>query len=135
MNAQECRNRFGAARIVRLATVGSNGPHLVPVVFATDGIRIYSAVDHKRKRTAHLRRLANINRNPNVSLLADHYEEDWSRLWWVRVDGTARIIAAEKEMAPGLDLLVERYPQYATQRPAGPVIEIEPTKWSGWSSS
>ena len=82
------RGLFGAAEVARLATVAADGaPHLVPVCFALAGDVVYSAVDGKPKRTPDLARLANIAAEPRVALLADHYEEDWTRLWWVRVDG------------------------------------------------
>ena len=84
----EARRRLAAARVARLATVGGPGsPHLVPVTFAVAGDRIYSAVDAKPKTTRDLRRLRNIRADPRVAVLADHYDEDWSRLWWARADG------------------------------------------------
>src|SRR4051795_978279 len=94
MEATEARTRFAAAHVARLATAGTDGrPHLVPVVFALDGDTLYTAVDDvKPKATTRLRRLANIAANPAVALLADHYEDDWSALWWVRADGTGRLL-------------------------------------------
>ena len=75
-----------------MATVTPDGrPHLVPVVFAVHEEVIYTAVDAKPKTTQRLRRLANIERNPQVTLLVDHYDEDWTQLWWVRADGVATI--------------------------------------------
>jgi PPOX class probable F420-dependent enzyme len=129
-----CRQLFASARVARLATAGPAGPHLVPVVFAIDHDGIYTAVDHKPKQTRQLRRLANIRAAPAVSLLADHYEEDWDRLWWVRADGLATIVEESAAMSRGLDLLVERYAQYQNRRPEGPLIEIAVTAWSGWSA-
>jgi PPOX class probable F420-dependent enzyme len=92
---------------------------------------IYSAVDGKPKRSRALRRLANIAANPRVSVLADHYEGDWSRLWWVRADGTARVT---DESPAGLAALTARYPQYREAPPAGPFVEITVERWSAWSS-
>jgi PPOX class probable F420-dependent enzyme len=121
--------------VARLATAGSDGqPHLVPVTFAVDGDLIYSAVDHKPKTTANLRRLRNIRENPRVALLADHYSEDWEDLWWVRVDGRASVIDDEGSMSHPLDVLAERYEQYRQTRPAGPVIVIEAERWTGWGA-
>jgi PPOX class probable F420-dependent enzyme len=134
----DARVRFGAARVVRLATVGAGGrPHLVPVVFAVDGDTVYSAVDDaKPKATLRLRRLANIAANPAVALLADHYEDDWSALWWVRADGTARVIEpAEPEAARARGLLAGRYEQYRDAPPPGPVIAVAVERWSGWSAA
>jgi PPOX class probable F420-dependent enzyme len=87
------RDRFAEARVARLATADESGrPLLVPVTFALDGDLAYFAVDHKPKTTRNLKRLRNIEANPQVSLLADEYDEDWTQLWWVRADGTATIL-------------------------------------------
>ena len=132
----EARTRLADARVARLATAGNDGqPHLVPVTFAVDGELVYTAVDHKPKTTANLRRLRNIRENPRVALLADYYSEDWDALWWVRVDGRARIIEDEGGMRHQLDVLAERYEQYRRTRPAGPVIVIEAERWTGWAGS
>ena len=87
MTPEEARRRFAGARVARLATISADGaPHLVPFVFAVAGDTVYSAVDAKPKRTTALKRLANIDRDPRVTLLADHYDDDWTALWWVRAD-------------------------------------------------
>jgi PPOX class probable F420-dependent enzyme len=133
----EARERFAGARVARLATADSTGrPHLVPVVFATEADVIYSAVDAKPKRSTALRRLANIAANPLVTLLVDHYSDDWSSLWWVRADGVARVLdPAEPEAQHGIELLVGKYPQYRELRPAGPTVAVDVERWSGWSAS
>jgi PPOX class probable F420-dependent enzyme len=125
-----------AARIARLATVDALGtPHLVPIVFAVDGDRVYSAVDAKPKRTPALRRLANIAVNPHVAVLVDHYAEDWTTLWWVRADGTGQVVGpATVDGEHGIALLTERYGQYRSEPPPGPVIVIEVERWAGWSA-
>lgn len=129
----EARARFAAARVARLATVGADAvPHLVPVTFAVSGSAVVIAVDGKPKRSRDLRRLRNIAENPAVCLLVDEYDEDWTRLWWVRADGTATILTGADLNEP-VDLLVARYPQYRANRPAGPVISIQVDRWSGWS--
>ena len=134
--ANEARRRFASAAVARLATVAAAGqPHLVPVTFAVDGDRIYTAVDAKPKTTANLRRLRNIAGNPQVAVLADHYEEDWDRLWWARADGLASILDRPADMAGPLRLLAARYRQYRASPPAGPVIGIEVTRWSGWAAA
>lgn len=131
----EARERLSQARIARLATVGADGrPHLVPVTFAVSGDRILTAVDAKPKSTTNLRRLANIRANPLVAVLADYYDEDWSRLWWARADGEAAIIEDIAGMAEPVGLLARRYPAYQEKPPAGPVIAIQVTAWSGWSA-
>ena len=121
------RDRFAEARVARLATAG---PHVVPICFALDGETIWSAVDAKPKRTRTLRRLENIARDPRVSVLVDHYEEDWSRLWWARADGAATI----HDDGP-VELLCARYEQYAASPPAGPFVAIAVERWTGWSAS
>lgn len=146
MTAAEARERFESARVARLATADATGrPHLVPVAFVVatrlpfgshtnpKGRRvIYSAVDSKPKRTTELRRLANVWENPAVSLLVDHYEEDWEGLWWARADGVARVLGAdEPEARRAHGLLAERYPQ---QRGAGTVLAVDVERWSGWSA-
>lgn len=114
---------------MRLATTGADGaPHLVPVTFALDGDRVVIAVDHKPKRTRELRRLRNVRENPRVALLADHYDDDWTRLWWVRADGLARV---ETEWpARGLR---DRYEQYRRVPPGGPYLVVEVERWTGWA--
>jgi PPOX class probable F420-dependent enzyme len=137
MTAAEARRRFASARVARLATVGADGrPHLVPMAFALAGETVYSAVDAKPKRTRALRRLANVAAEPRVAVLADHYEEDWGALWWVRADGTGRILdAGEPEGRNALGLLAGRYAQYRDAPPAGPVLAVDVARWSGWSGA
>jgi len=125
------------ARVARLATTTSTGgPHLVPVVFALEGGNVWTAVDAKPKTTRSLRRLANIALSPRVSVLVDHYDDDdWSALWWVRVDGDATVMAVD---APdgrlALSALAAKYPQYIVQPPPGPLIRIEVVSWTSWSA-
>jgi PPOX class probable F420-dependent enzyme len=130
---EQARGRFAAARVARLATVDPSGrPHLVPIVFAMDGHTVYSAIDEKPKRTTELRRLGNVRANPAVSLLVDHYDEDWSKLWWVRADGTGPVLeAGTAEAEHAITLLAERYPQ---QHAVGAVLAIDVARWTGWSS-
>lgn len=134
MDPAQCRARFAAATVARLATCGSDGlPHLVPVVFACDGSTIVTAVDHKPKRSWDLRRLRNIADNPAVAFLVDEYDDDWSRLWWVRAEATARVVVDGAEHAAAVAALVARYAQYRDHPPAGPVIVARVERWSGWS--
>jgi len=137
VSPDEARRRFAAARVARLATADAAGrPHVVPVVFAVDGDTVVSAVDHKPKRTTALRRLANVAQNPTVALLVDHYAEDWSTLWWVRADGAGLVLEpGEPEARDAVALLCDRYAQYAERPPAGPVLAVGVTRWSGWSAT
>ena len=115
--------------------MAGTAPHLVPFTFAVDGDVVYTAVDAKPKSTTHLKRLSNIRDNPRVAMLADHYEDDWSALWWVRADGLASVVSDSGSMARPLQLLAERYPQYVASPPAGPVIVVQVDRWTGWSAS
>jgi PPOX class probable F420-dependent enzyme len=136
MTPAEARALFVATRVVRLATVRADGrPRLVPLVHATEGDTVYSAVDHKPKRSTALGRLDDVRAHPGVALLADSYDEDWSRLWWVRADGLARIAEpASADHARAVELLAGRYEQYRGHPPEGPAIVIEVERWSGWSA-
>ena len=128
------KRRLAQSRVARLATAAQNGtPHIVPITFTTDGDTLYFAVDAKPKRTTDLKRLQNITANPAVSVLVDHFEDDWTKLWWVRVDGTARVVDDNSESDRAIDLLTERYPQYRRARPKGPVVAISMDRLSGWS--
>lgn len=129
------RSLVASARVARLATVRPDGgPHLVPITFAVDGDRLVTAVDHKPKSTTDLQRLANIRADPRVSVLVDAYAEDWARLWWVRLDGTAEIVEGGARRAEAVRSLVDRYTQYRAQPPTGPVIEVRVTRWTGWAA-
>ncbi len=127
------RARVTAARVGRLATVTPAGePHVVPCCFVLDGDTILSAVDAKPKSTLALRRLDNLRARPRAALLVDHYDDDWSTLWWVRADGDGRVIDAGAERERALDLLAAKYPQYRTRRPPGPVVAVVVTRWRAW---
>jgi PPOX class probable F420-dependent enzyme len=87
------RDRVLSAGVARLATIDRDGrPHLVPIAFVLDGDTLYSAVDAKPKRSRTLRRIENARERPDVTVLIDHYEDDWKRLWWVRLRGRARVL-------------------------------------------
>ena len=136
MDQGQMRDRVEGARVAHLASVTETGaPHVVVICFALEADTLYFAVDAKPKRTRDLMRLRNIAAHPAVSVLVDHYEEDWRRLWWVRLDGEARVIEAGAEFEHALDLLVGRYPQYEHARPAGPVVALSVRRISGWSAS
>jgi PPOX class probable F420-dependent enzyme len=107
----------------------------VPICFVALSDEILFAVDHKPKRTTDLQRLRNIAANPSVALLFDHYEEDWGRLWWVRIDGRARVLDAGDPSERAIDALSERYPQYRRARPSGPVVAVLVERMSGWSAT
>jgi PPOX class probable F420-dependent enzyme len=127
--------RVLSARVARLATIDPGGrPHLVPIVFAIHGETLYTAVDAKPKRSHRLRRIENARNRPDVTVLVDHYEEDWSRLWWVRLDGQARVLDAGEEAELALRLLIERYEQYRRESPSLPVLAMDIRNWRGWEA-
>jgi PPOX class probable F420-dependent enzyme len=129
----EGRDRVAAARVGRLATVRSDGrPHVVPVCFALASDEIVTAIDAKPKSTTALRRLDNVRAHPDVALLVDHYDDDWTTLWWVRVDGIARV---EPDLGRYVDALAAKYAQYAATPPPGPAIVISSLRFTGWSAA
>ncbi|MER6511172.1 TIGR03668 family PPOX class F420-dependent oxidoreductase [Nonomuraea sp. NPDC001636] len=134
MDAGRARSLFEGARVARLATADAAGvPRVVPVTFAVLGNDVVTAVDHKPKSTHDLARLRDIRANPRVSLLADHYEDDWTRLWWARADGTATVREDGHDAA--LRALAGKYDQYRRRPPEGPVIVVAVSRWSGWAYS
>lgn len=134
LERQEVMRRFADARVARLGTVAPDGtPHLVPVTFVVVDGAVVFAVDHKPKAGTDLKRLRNIRANPTVSFLVDRYDEDWSRLWWVRADGTASIGDVTRWPAE-LAALTTKYSQYARQVPDGPLVRTTVTAWRGWSA-
>jgi PPOX class probable F420-dependent enzyme len=136
LDPDEQRARFAAAPAARLATLRRDGsPRLVPITFVLlDGL-VCSAVDEvKPKTTTRLARLADVRRDPRVGLVVDHYADDWSALWWVRVDGTAAVHEDGPLRERALDALVAKYPPYADARPDGVLLVVTPSRWTGWSA-
>ncbi len=128
------RERVAGARVARLATVRPDGsPHVVPITFALVGDSIVSAVDHKPKKTTSLQRLRNIEAHPAVSVLVDHYQDDWSLLWWVRADGSADALDHGPVREQAIESLAAKYEPYRDRPPRGPVIVVNVARWSSWS--
>jgi PPOX class probable F420-dependent enzyme len=127
------------SRVARLGTADRAGqPLVVPVCYVFDGRTCFSPIDAKPKRVAGraLRRLRNIEENPRVSLAVDRYDEDWTRLCWVIVEGRAEILTGGPERADAVDLLREKYAQYRTlglDRDAATVIRISPDRTMCWA--
>lgn len=137
VNTAESLDRLATARSGHLATVRPDGkPHVVVVTFALiDGYAV-TAIDHKPKTTTRLQRLTNIEANPVASLLVDHYDDDdWTNLWWVRVDGEASIHHDGTIREHAIEALTIKYTQYEEQPPEGPVIAISLEGISSWASS
>lgn len=134
LSAEQARARFADSPVAVLGTVDAAGAaHLVPVTYVVWGDRVFITIDDKPKRTQDLKRLRNIAANPRVCLLAQHYQDEWSGLWWVRADGTARVINPGELPFGVLGGLVGRYAWYRTHTPNGPVIEVTVETWSGWA--
>jgi len=130
------RRRVVQARVGRFATVGPGSlPHVVPVCFVLDGERVITAVDRKPKTTTELRRVTNVRAHPFASLLVDQYDEDWDQLWWIRLDGVARVIDPGDEYDDVIPPLYDKYRgQYGLHAPGGPAIVLDIERWSGWSA-
>jgi PPOX class probable F420-dependent enzyme len=130
------RDRFSAARVAVLGTVTPDGaPHLVPVTFALHRETLWTATDAKPKRDgpdSQLRRHVNVAAHPEVSLLVSSWDEDWSRLWWVRADGLARVTEQPATVARAVEALRRKYRQYGDVEVGKPVIEVTITSWHGW---
>ena len=135
----EAAEFVSTARVARLGTADASGrPFVVPVCYAFDGGRWYSAIDGKPKRAAggQLKRVRNIKENPRVSVLIDHYDDDWRRLRYVIIHGTADLLAEGPEYSYALDLLAAKYPQYAQvplRRDGGVVIRVTPDSFVQWA--
>jgi PPOX class probable F420-dependent enzyme len=135
MDQASMRRQVAEARSARVATLDPDGrPNVVPVVFVVDGDTLYSSVDAKPKRSKQLRRLDNVRHRPEgVAVLIDHYDEDWTGVWWVRLRGRGRVITDGPERDRAHDLLLRKYPQYADMPPLGDVLAVDVTEWRGWS--
>jgi PPOX class probable F420-dependent enzyme len=142
VSPEEALRRAAAARIGRIATVRPDGtPHVVPLVFAivrAAGGRttVYWVVDDKPKRSTRLRRLENLAANPAAEVVVDAYDDDdWSRLWWVRLRGTGRVVEEADERGAALDALGAKYPAYRERAPDGPVVALDIHEVTSWSAA
>ena len=133
MEEAEALARVAAARVARMATVDGRGePHVVPVTFVLEGRTLYWAVDRKPKRAPELKRLDNLRANPAVQLVVDRYDEDWTRLWWVRLTGRGRVLEGGEESSRAEGLLAGKYAQYRRDPPPGPVVAIDVQTVTSW---
>ena len=136
MDRETMRGLVSPAPVGRLATVRRDGrPHVVPICFVVTDDVVYSAVDDKPKRHQHLQRISNITGTGSTSLLVDEYDDDWSRLWWVRLDGRAYLVDNTAEAERAIRSLSDKYPQYRQQPPSGPVLALDIERWVGWSAT
>ena len=131
------RRRVKDARVARLATVRADGsPRVVPCWFVLDGDVLYTAVDDlKPKSTLALGRIDDVRATERVSLLVDQDDRDWSKLWWERLDGRARVVDPEteaQERRGALELLAAKYPPYRDHPPPGAVVAVRVERWTTW---
>jgi PPOX class probable F420-dependent enzyme len=122
--------------VARLATVGPDGqPHAVPVVFARVAGELWSPIDGKPKSAGELARVRHLRAEPRASLLLDHYEGDWRRLWWLRVDVRARIATPPEDLEPAVEALLRKYPQYRETdvlRDPPTLLALRPVRRTSW---
>jgi len=140
LTRDEALGRAAATRVGRIATIRPDGtPHVVPVVFALardgDAVTLYWVVDHKRKRSTALARIENLRANPQAEVVVDGYDDDWSRLWWVRLSGTGRVVRDPEERRLAIDSLAEKYAPYRDRRPNGDVVAIDVRRVRHWSAA
>jgi PPOX class probable F420-dependent enzyme len=135
VDRNEARRRVAEARVGHLATVDHAGaPHVVPLCFVLHGETLYWAVDQKPKASRDVKRLSNIRVNAAAQVVVDHYEEDWTKIWWVRLTGRARVLEDGPEAGRAMALLAGKFSQYRDQPPQGPAVAIDVTRWSSWES-
>lgn len=136
MNRSDALAALADSRVGHLATTRPNGaPHVVPITFALKGDTVVTMIDHKPKTTTRLQRLVNIEADHRASVLADAYTEDWSRLWWVRADGVARVHEGDDVWSQAREALAAKYGQYAERPPEGPAIAVPIDDLNWWSST
>ena len=136
MDSETMRRLVSTAPVGRLATVRRDGrPHVVPICFVVTNDVVYSAVDDKPKRHRHLQRLSNVTATGTASLLIDEYDADWSRLWWVRLYGRARLVDNAAEADQAIRSLSERTWLFNVSTRGGPVLAVDVERWVGWSAT
>jgi PPOX class probable F420-dependent enzyme len=130
---RDARDLVAKARVARVGTIDERGRvHLVPIVYVVDGDTLYSSTDAGDRPA---KRLRNLETNPSVTILVDVYDEEWSKVWWVRLRGTGRVVEEGPEHAHAYRLLREKYPQYESEPVGGPVMAVDVAEWAGWAYS
>ena len=142
LNPQQLSHVLAVWPVARLASFGEQQqPHLIPIVFVcVDGV-IYSPVDGKPKRNGALQRLRNVAREPSVSVLLDHYDFSWRRLWWLRIDGEGAVESVERDSKVDFDRIAQalraKYPQYRAvdvYRDTPTLLRVLPRRHVAWSA-
>ena len=125
-------------RVARMATADATGqPYVIPIVFATDGQRLYTPLDEKPKRLGpkQLKRVRNVLENPRVAIVLDQYDEDWSKLAWLLITGRGDVVESGDVHVTGVQLLHEKYPQYrAMPLNDRPLIVVTPVRVTSWGA-
>jgi PPOX class probable F420-dependent enzyme len=137
LSARE-RQFLASLRVAHLATADQRAvPHVVPVCFVVSGDTLYVTIDDKPKRrppTA-LKRLKNISENSAVAVVADRYDEDWTRLGWIMLRGRAEILTDGTEHDDAQALLKSRYPQLAAMSIVEyPVVAVRIARTTSWGN-
>jgi PPOX class probable F420-dependent enzyme len=123
---------LSTARVARLALLDEGDlPRVLPITFALWEGAVWSAIDQKPKRAAEPARVRRLRRRPEAALLVDRYDDDWSRLAWVELSGTVTV----HQVGPALDALMDKYEQYRSERPPGPLLRLEPLRAVHWRAS
>jgi PPOX class probable F420-dependent enzyme len=139
LGQDEMRDRIERMRVVRLATIDELGrAHVVPVIFAVDGDIFYSPTDKPKDGRQRPKRLRNLDNDQRVTVLADFYDEDWLKAWWVRLRGTGRVVGESAERTHALGLVDRKYQQFDGPRylaDGGPVLAVDIKDWLGWAYS
>jgi PPOX class probable F420-dependent enzyme len=134
MDEVAMRRRVAEARAARVGTLDERGrAHLVPIVYVIDGDTLYSSTDAGPRP---VKRLRNLQWDPRVTVLVDVYDEDWSKVWWVRLRGSGRAVEEGPEWEHARRLLWEKYPQFQqapAEEGAGPIMAVDVEEWSGWA--
>jgi len=135
MDRAEALDRLASAPVGTFASIKPDGwPHLVAVTFAVIEGSLVHMIDHKPKTTRRLQRLRNVEQTPRACLLVDNYDDDWSALWWVRVDGGASVETEGEKWEKGRVSLVDKYPQYRESPPTGHAIFLSVDHVTHWES-
>ncbi|MGH2450264.1 MAG: TIGR03668 family PPOX class F420-dependent oxidoreductase [Candidatus Limnocylindria bacterium] len=127
-----------SARVAYLGTADQYArPHVVPIVFVYEHPHLYTPIDRKPKRSDDwraLRRVRNIETNGRASVIVDRWDEDWSRLAWVLLEGTADLLEGGAERERAIARLAAKYPQYREVAIDGPVIRVTVERRVDWSA-
>ena len=130
------RELIAHARVAHLGLLDSHDrPRVLPVTFAVAEGVVWSAVDDKPKRVpgGELARVRWLRRRPEVALMVDLYDDDWSRLAWVQVLAVGSVV--DETPAAALEALRGKYEPYREAAPAGPFLRLDPQRFVCWRAA